>query len=172
MIKNVRIAFLLVWLGLPLLVFTQDINRKVIDEKLNKEILCGFCDQSGLKTGDFGVHYKQYYKIYKPDQKVISEMRNLHEGVDILIVLATWCHDSHEQVPRFLKILDQIKFKNKNLTMICVDGNKKGCDAIVENLDIMRVPTFIVYRKGAEIGRIIEKPYKTLEKDLLMLLSD
>ncbi|MCU0370461.1 MAG: thioredoxin family protein [Bacteroidales bacterium] len=40
------------------------------------------------------------------------------------------------------------------------------------NYNIQKVPTFIIYRKGREIGRIIETPYTTLEKDLLMFFSD
>jgi len=36
----------------------------------------------------------------------------------------------------------------------------------IDNLDIKRVPTFIIYENGEEIGRIIETPKKSLEKDL------
>ena len=36
--------------------------------------------------------------------------------------------------------------------------------------NIVRVPTIIVEQKGAEIGRIIEFPVTSLEKDLLTIL--
>ena len=44
-------------------------------------------------------------------------------------------------------------------------------DPEVEGLDINFVPTFIFYKAGEEIGRIIEMPYETLEKDMLELVS-
>lgn len=163
---------LMLWMALPMIIHAQEMNQRYTDPRLNKEVLCGYCNKAGLKTGEFEEHYHQYYKAYGPSAEVLSSLRKLHEGIEILIVLGTWCHDSHVQVPRFLKVLDRIKYKKAGLTMICVDRDKKACGVVVENLDIVRVPTFIVYRKGREIGRIIEKPYHTLEKDLLMFLSE
>jgi len=37
--------------------------------------------------------------------------------------------------------------------------------------DIFRVPDFIVFQKGREIGRIVESPVTSLEKDLLSIVS-
>ena len=37
--------------------------------------------------------------------------------------------------------------------------------------DIKRVPTLVVLRDGEEIGRIVEYPVESLEKDLLKILS-
>jgi hypothetical protein len=42
-------------------------------------------------------------------------------------------------------------------------------DAIANKVSL--VPTFIVYRNNQEIGRIIETPNQSLEKDLLKILS-
>lgn len=134
--------------------------------------MIGYCDREGLKTGDFGALFNQNYKLYVPERAVTNKLKYLREGADILIVLGTWCSDSEEQVPRFLKVLDKIKFKKKNVTLLCVDRDKKAGDIDTSVYDIIRVPTIIVYRKGQELGRIIEKPYRTLEKDLLMFLED
>ena len=41
----------------------------------------------------------------------------------------------------------------------------------IASLKIEAIPTFIVYRKDAEIGRIVETPKTTLEADLLEILS-
>ncbi|HEX5718360.1 MAG TPA: thioredoxin family protein, partial [Thermoanaerobaculia bacterium] len=54
---------------------------------------------------------------------------------------------------------------------IGVDRQKKEPSAPVTNNDIRYVPTFIVYREGREVGRIVEESPHGIEKDLLALLT-
>ncbi len=150
----------------------QDLNNTIIDEKTGKEILIGYCDKNGLKTGDFGEYYDFYYAGYKPDKTTISELKLLQDGIDITIVLGTWCGDSKEQVPRFMKMLDKSKFPQDHLKIICVGTSKEVEGIDVKALDIQRVPTFIFYRNNKELGRIVETPVYTLEKDMLFLLEN
>lgn len=172
MIKNVRSFILLVLALLPVIIFSQEMNRKIIDPKLNKEILYGYCDRGELEKGEFGKSFEEYYQIYEPEKSVLNHLRSKQKGIEILIVLGTWCSDSQEQVPRFFKILDKINFIRKDIQIICVSSDKDaGLEEII-NYNIQKVPTFIIYRKGREIGRIIETPFSTLEKDLLMFFSD
>ena len=172
MTKNIIPLIILALSMIPTVMFSQEINKKIIDPKSNKEILYGYCDRSGLEKGEFGEVFDEYYQIYEPDKEVLSQLKTMQEGVEILIVLGTWCSDSQEQVPKFFKILDRIRFDRKNVQMICVSREKEAGEVDIVNYDIQRVPTFIIYRKGREIGRIIETPYATLEKDLLMFFND
>jgi len=172
MYRNVKAAILIACLLIPALVLSQELNITIVDTNLNKDILFGNCDRSGLEKGDFGKLFSEYYQIYEPERSVLSKLRSKKDGVDILIILGTWCRDSEEQVPRFFKILDKIKFEKKNVQLICVDSNKDAGLPDIVNYNIQRVPTFIIYRRGREIGRIVETPYTTLEKDLLMFFSD
>jgi thiol-disulfide isomerase/thioredoxin len=91
-------------------------------------------------------------------------------GIKITLVMATWCGDSKEWVPRFYKILDELNFNYKNLTLISVDRDKKAAGTEVETLNIERDPTFIFYNKKTELGRIIEVPVDLLEKNMLKIL--
>jgi hypothetical protein len=93
------------------------------------------------------------------------------KDIKITVVMATWCGDSKEWVPRFYKITDELNYNYQKLTLICVDRTKKAPGTIVETLNIERVPTFIFYRKKTEIGRIIEVPADLLEKEILKILS-
>lgn len=169
---NARSSLLVALVILPLLIYTQDINKITIDPKDGKEILIGNCDRHGLEEGEFGELFRQYYDIYEPDKAVLTELKARQAGIEILVVLGTWCSDSQEQVPKFFKILDKIRFDKKSVQLICVDRSKKAGEVDLVNYNIEKVPTFIVYRKGREIGRIIETPYVTLEKDLLMFFSE
>jgi thiol-disulfide isomerase/thioredoxin len=172
MSNNVRIIILLVSVILPAMVFSQELNRKITDPQLNEEILYGYCNRSGLEKGEFGKLFDEYYQIYEPDQAVLTQLKLKKEGIEILIILGTWCSDSQEQVPRFFKILDKIRFSKKNVQLICVSKDKEAGDVETANYNIQKIPTFIIYKKGREVGRIVETPYTTLEKDLLMFFSD
>jgi thiol-disulfide isomerase/thioredoxin len=169
---NARSSLLVALVILPLFIYTQDINKVIADSKNGKEILIGNCDRQGLEKGEFGELFDQYYQIYEPDKAVLTELKTKQVGIEILVVLGTWCSDSQEQVPKFFKILDKIRFDKKSVQLICVDRDKKAGEVDLVNYNIEKVPTFIVYRKGREIGRIIETPYATLEKDLLMFFSE
>jgi thiol-disulfide isomerase/thioredoxin len=152
--------------------YSQGINTQVPDPRLGMTILLGNCDRSGLESGEFGTVFSEYYSIYEPDKTVVAELKKLTDGASILIVLGTWCSDSQEQVPRFFKILDKIRFDRKEVRVICVNSDKEAGDVDLSGLDIRKVPTFVIYRNGREAGRIIETPYATLEKDLLMFFRE
>ncbi len=156
----------------PLLGISQDLNQTVQDSKSGKNILIGNCNREGLQKDDFGAYYTQYYNTYKPNKKALRSIRKEIKKVDIEVVMGTWCSDSREQVPRFLNILDQVHFDPAHLKLVCVDRDKLAGDVDLKKEAIQLVPTFIFYRKGKELGRIIESPSTSLEKDMAMILSD
>lgn len=49
---------------------------------------------------------------------------------------------------------------------------KKAEGFDIDQFIIERVPTFIFYKNESEIGRIIETPVETLEKDILNILKN
>ncbi len=149
----------------------QILNKSFFEKKVGYDILIDQCDRSGLEGPEFGKYLKKYYASYKSDDKTIEELSKHIQGINIKIVLGTWCHDSKIQVPVFIKILDQISFKDEKLELICVDRLKKTHDYSIKDMKIKRVPTFIFYKNGEEIGRIIESPKETLEKDFLKIVN-
>ena len=151
--------------------FSQELNKKTMDAKSEKEILIGYCTLDSLKTGDFGESFNDEWQWYEVDTMLTKKIKNKISDVSIIIVLGTWCGDSKEQVPRFLKILEQIGYDASKIKLICVDRNKKAGDVMIDDLKVEKVPTFIFYRKNTEIGRIIEVPVDLLERDILHILS-
>lgn len=149
----------------------QEMNRIIIDKKMSKEVLFGYCDREGLKGEVFGPYYEQEYRTYEPSLDAIKELRKLPDDWTVVIVLGSWCSDSQREVPRFYRIFDEAGFKDSQLSMIAVDRNKEAGTIDLEALDIQLVPTFIFYKRGKEIGRIIETPNQSLENDMLMILA-
>jgi hypothetical protein len=164
------IWFTTIFILIVLTSYSQDNNRKIIDERFEKEILIGQCDREGLNEGEFGEIFKDQYKAYKPDKKWVRKIKKLEKDYVIVLVLGTWCHDSQVQVPRFYNILDNADIPVSLMNVICVDGYKKCPDLPIENYNIEFVPTFIFYRNGEEIGRITESPEKSLEEDFYNII--
>ena len=55
--------------------------------------------------------------------------------------------------------------------MITVNRSKKTSDNLQEGFDIIRVPTFIFFKDGKEIGRFVEYPRESVEADILKIVS-
>lgn len=152
--------------------FSQKINQKVVDTNNHKEIILGYADFEGLKTSDlFDSSFRKEYTDYQLDKSLVESLGKKIRKTKITIVMGTWCGDSKEQVPRFYKILEAAGYKIKNVTIICVDRKKRAGDIDISAMDIKLVPTFIFYRKGKEIGRIVETPVLSLEKDIMKILE-
>jgi len=165
--------FFLALILIPGMTFSQKLNQKTSDEKKGNEMLIGYCNRDGFAAvnSNFDSAYKAEYPIYKADAETMKQLAGKLKGIKVTVVMATWCGDSKEWVPRFYKIMDELKFNYKNLTLICVDRSKKAPGTNVEDLKIELVPTFIFYRKKTELGRIIEVPADLMEKEILKILS-
>ncbi len=166
-----KITLLLLTCIISGLVYSQEKNKIIFDTICNKDILIGSCDRTGLKSEVFGEYFSEEYSNYKPKSSVIKKIKPKLKNVEIITVLGTWCGDSKEQVGRFYKILDKINFNENNLKLICVDRSKSARQVDISEFEIERVPTFIFLKNGKEIGRIIETPKTTLEKDMLRILD-
>lgn len=144
----------------------------ISQEKTLADPIVGACTMEDLTQGEFGEYFKEYYRPYQSDGDVIAELKPLVSELDITIVLGTWCHDSQVQVPRFFRVMEEAGFDLSRLELICVDTEKEFPGQDDRDLGIERVPTFIFYSEGEEIGRIVETPVQSLEEDFLILVED
>ena len=153
-------------------VIGQNLNTIIKDPDLdNKKVMVGKCDRSGLKKGEFGLYFQSQYETYEPAEKYIDKMKVKINLVDITVVLGTWCSDSKIQVGRFFKVLDRSGYNEKRATVIGVSRKKIAFTTNIEHLGIELVPTFIISQNGKELGRIIESPKKSLERDLSKIIG-
>lgn len=155
---------------LSAVIYAQEKNKLVTDEKSGKPMLIGLCDRTAFVDSNFSWWFNSEYDNYTPDSTEVLKLSKVINDVKITIVMGTWCSDSRREVPRFLRILDRAMYNFQNLTLICVDRNKTAPDSLVEKLDIKLVPTFICIKDDKEIGRIVETPKETLEKDLASIV--
>ena len=149
----------------------QEMNKIKVDDRVEGKVLYGEINIEGLNGELCLSWFKPEYKDYKADTGIVSELKkkDLSE-LKMILVLGTWCHDSHLQVPRMIKLLEEIKFPLSKLKMFAMDTNNKASGIDAKVIDVKLVPTLIVYNETKELGRIIESPKVSLEVDLLEIL--
>ena len=109
---------------LSAVIYAQEKNKFVTDEKSGKPLLLGICDRTAFADTSFSWWFNSEFDNYSVDSVTLKDIPDKLKDLKITIVLGTWCGDSRREVPRFFKILDKLSFDKKNLTMICVDRNK------------------------------------------------
>ena len=91
----------------------------------------------------------------------------------MLVIMATWCPDSKREMPRYFAIADAAGLSDAVMTMVGVDRSKKDAEGLTEKWAVTRVPTFVFFRKGQEVGRVVEKvpAGSTLEAEIAKVLA-
>ncbi|WP_299669669.1 thioredoxin family protein [uncultured Polaribacter sp.] len=146
-------------------------QQEITAEKNDSGDLVGFANKESFNQAPYSTWFTQKFERYKPDATTISSLREALDGVIIKGFMGTWCGDSKRETPHFYKILELADFNFKNLDLVTVNRSKRTPDNLQEGLDIQKVPTFIFYRDGKEIGRYVEYARESLEKDMLKIVS-
>ncbi len=145
----------------------------VIKNENNDTILAGHCALAILQTAPYNEWYSKNYAAYTADSSTVAALSQQLELTTIDIFLGSWCGDSKREVPRMIKILEQAHFDTNRVQLIFVDNStatyKQSPQHEEAGKNIHHVPTFIVYKGRKELGRIVETPVVSLEKDLLAI---
>ncbi len=167
--KKCIVGFLFVvfaWQG----TFAQKENKVITDPVLHRDVMVGMCTRQGLEQGIFAPWFNAQYKNYHPDPSKLEAIMPKINKTQITVVFGSWCGDSKMQVGRFFKILDASGYKKK-VKIIAVTRRLKAGSVDITALNIRRIPTFVIYYRGEEVGRIVESPKTTLEGDLAAILD-
>jgi thiol-disulfide isomerase/thioredoxin len=131
----------------------------------------GWIDRSAMMKPDYP-RFKENFDTVHVDRNFVEMIAPLHKGVEILVVLGTWCGDSKREVPRFWKIADLAGIPPSAIKYYGVDRSKRSADGVTDTFRIEKVPTFIFVKQGMEIGRIVESPKNSIEEDMLVILAN
>ena len=127
-----------------------------------------FSSTSSLLIGDltkdelFSKENKFYKNYLSTESYQFDDAIDL-DGIKIKILFGTWCHDSQREIPKFLRLLEDINFKPEMISLIGLDYTKNEPLNRGKILHINRTPTIIFYKDEIEIGRIEESPKILIE---------
>lgn len=139
----------------------------VPDSASHEKILVGPVSRSVIDSTGW---YKSNHELYTPTAELIGQIDSVGSGDSVVVVFGSWCSDSHVWVPIFLNIADSTTL-GRNISFVAVPRSKEGQKKLTRGLNIERVPTFIFYRRGKELGRIVETPRGDIGDDILSILK-
>ncbi|MDW8466200.1 MAG: thioredoxin family protein [Chloroherpetonaceae bacterium] len=110
---------------------------------------------------------------YVPDSLAVRKIAAKAQSPDITFLLfgGSWCGDSRDGMPKIFKVLRAAGIAPERTAVYGVDRKKREETGTAEKFQVKRVPTLIVLKAGQEIGRIVETPTISWERDLAALLE-
>jgi len=134
------------------------------------EILVGKAQKSDFEKQPYNKWFSKGLQSYQPDSSIIAKLKPVIGRYNITVLMGTWCGDSQEQVPKLYKVLEASGYNSNRITLFCTPRKYKYYQP-AKDYKIIRVPTIIIYKNGIEKGRIIEYPMKSIEADLLKIMT-
>jgi len=112
-------------------------------------------------------------KAYEPDAEALASLKAVEEPTQIEVFYGTWCGDSKKHVPRLLSTLVHANNPNLQVELVAVGSGFTEPWQELRERHITNVPTIIVSRKGAELGRFVETPNgDSVEGDMADILGE
>jgi hypothetical protein len=155
----------------------DSINKYPTFHQLDETLQSHFSNSTGVAKEDAGVFLgslQSDYSSYKPNNLVMDSIREILSAGNVLkvdVYGGNWCSDTRYGLGGLTHVLDDLGINKKDFSYIRVDKDKKMIDFKSEGIEISRVPLVIFLRNNKEIGRIIENPVESWEKNLLQLLQ-
>lgn len=110
--------------------------------------------------------------VYEPDGAIVERLKAIDRPVKLEVVLATWCGDSRQHVPRLLKSVARAANPNITVELIGIDAEFHAPMDVIGGRNITNVPTVIVSDTNAELGRFVETPANaTIEDDVCDIIA-
>jgi hypothetical protein len=128
-----------------------------LEEVNGEKILLG-----EIQYPDILYHLPSWFKADSESETshlLTEQVKKIETPLQITCYLGTWCGDSREGVPPFVKTIEAV-------------SKKLDPENTAVQYNIQRVPTFIVFQDGQEIGRMVEFPLKeNFVEDLLDIVN-
>jgi thiol-disulfide isomerase/thioredoxin len=116
-------------------------------------------------------HFEAAANDYHPKSKAINALSNELAEYKLMVFLGTWCEDSHRMIPQLYKVLKLANYPMENLSLHALDREKLDKNGVLPPYNITLVPTIVVLKDDKQIGKIVEITDKSVEQDLLKIIS-
>ncbi|MDO6426378.1 thioredoxin family protein [Thalassotalea sp. 1_MG-2023] len=133
---------------------------------------CALNDVEQMAQGDISrqqllssqVQFSNGYHQFHLSEQETALVQQWPDSTHFDVYFGTWCHDSEREVPKLLKIIDANKTFSHQL--IALNYQKTEPEGRAKKTKVMFTPTIIISVDDQEVGRIIERPRKSLVDDI------
>lgn len=133
---------------------TSEINQRIKNER--GVLLIGQQNMEPFNKKPFKAWYDEEYTPYVVDQPSIKKLEKENiSSYDITIFIGSWCPDSHREFPRFIKILQELKYPVDKVQIFALDRQKKSPHEDEKVYNVTHVPTFIIKKMVKKLGELL-----------------
>jgi hypothetical protein len=150
-----------------ILILSTSAFAQIPQDMNDPTVIIGTFNRQTLQTQPGYEWYSRNYTSYKPDPNVIKELTKYTSQLNVKVFCGTWCDDSQNLLPKFLKVADACGMIKEQVILIGVDRDKSSGNDDAFNNNVTGIPLFIIYYQEQEIGRIMETVKSSIEKDML-----
>ncbi len=100
--------------------------------------------------------FKENMRYGSADPYAVEQFKQKAGKFTLLIFGGTWCHDSQNLLPKLYRLADISGLNETHIQLVGLDRQKTGPNDLHIKWNIVSVPTFIILKKGKEIGRVVE----------------
>jgi thiol-disulfide isomerase/thioredoxin len=165
-----KIVSFLVVLLIAQVSFAQ--TAEVTTDASGNKVLKGFITKAQLVGDSSFTWFAKNIQGYTPWAQTVEALKANKDSIHILAFGGTWCDDTKYMLPKFYALADAAGFPQDRITLLGVDHSKKTIQHLSETFNVTLVPTFIVFKNGKEIGRVVEwGKYGMFDKELGEIIS-
>ncbi len=147
------------------------LGYEIVKDSVDK-ILIGKISRSVIENDTAFGWFKENMKWGTANSKAVEIIQQNKNDLSFVVFAGTWCHDTQNILPVFYRMLDKAEFSNNKIILYGTDRNKITLNNLSERYKVTNVPTFIVYLKNKEIGRVVEYgKYGDVEKEIAEIIS-
>lgn len=150
---------------LPVLLFTFGSIQNAFAQQ---DIIGRTSEEEILKTHRI---FDIYTQRYTPDSTSVAYLKELDSPIHVVVLFGSWCHDSKKHIPEFIKVIQLAENPLLTAEYIGQSRAKSDPEGISDELHLQYTPTLIIYSGDIEIGRIVEEPTRSMEKDLVEIIK-
>ncbi|MHB1921799.1 MAG: thioredoxin family protein [Chitinophagaceae bacterium] len=167
--KN-KIFFLFLLLGIGFRSFSQETYHTSYDSEGNK-VLTGYLSESVLANDSAFQWFFNGVNDYHPDPSMVRYIAANKDHFQVVVLGGTWCPDTQKLLPEFYRVMIGAGYPLNKIMVIGVDHHLKAIGNETRPYHLVQTPTFIFYRNGKELGRIVDHVHKSMEADMVAILQ-
>jgi thiol-disulfide isomerase/thioredoxin len=148
----------------PVVQFQADDKKVRIVRCLDRPPIVGAVEMGALIADR--PEYREGMKGYAPQADSITTMNKYAKKVQIDAFFATWCPHCKEYMPKFLRVVSELKNPNIKVNLYGVPKGFTQTPGPWQGRNINSIPTIIVKIDGKEITRMGSQPGAVPETEL------
>ena len=135
-------------------------------------MLTGVITPDELQQEPYSNWFTPAYEAYNPSTEELQVIKENIDDFDIKVLMGTWCGDSRREVPKLIKLLEEVNYDMDKLEIVAVDRSKTIPEGVEISADFEMVPTIIFYKDGEEVNRFVEYSIGSFEEDIARIVSE